>query len=89
MDRSEGPGGGSSGILGDPPPEPPFSRFARHAVTGELDHCSVVDLLTGGCTGPNELVVGHRTSWGILPQTPVFSLRPARWSLITALQLIY
>jgi hypothetical protein len=29
-------------------------------------------------TGPKDLLVGHRTSWGILPQTPVFSLRSAR-----------
>jgi hypothetical protein len=25
--------------------------------------------------GPKDLLVNHRTSWGILPQTPVFSLR--------------
>jgi hypothetical protein len=25
-------------------------------------------------TGPKDLLVGHRTSWWILPQTPVFSL---------------
>jgi hypothetical protein len=39
-------------------------------------------------TGPKDLLVSHRTSWGILPQTPVFSLRSARchWhSSITAL----
>jgi hypothetical protein len=29
-------------------------------------------------TGPKDLLVGHRISWGILPQTPVFSLRSAR-----------
>jgi hypothetical protein len=28
--------------------------------------------------GPKDLLVSHRTSWGILPQTPVFSLRSAR-----------
>jgi hypothetical protein len=28
--------------------------------------------------GPNDLLVRHRASWGILPQTPVFSLRSAR-----------
>jgi hypothetical protein len=27
---------------------------------------------------PKDLLVSHRTSWGILPQTPVFSLRSAR-----------
>jgi hypothetical protein len=27
--------------------------------------------------GPSHLLVSHRTSWGILPQTPVFSLRSA------------
>src|SRR5277367_543429 len=42
--------------------------------------------------GPKDLVLSHRTSWGILPQTPVFSLRSARchwYSLITAPKLIY
>ena len=29
-------------------------------------------------TGPTDLLACHRTSWGILPQTPVFSLRSAR-----------
>jgi hypothetical protein len=29
-------------------------------------------------SGPKDLLVSHRTSWGILPQTPVFSLRSAR-----------
>jgi hypothetical protein len=28
--------------------------------------------------GPNDPLVRHRASWGILPQTPVFSLRSAR-----------
>jgi hypothetical protein len=28
-------------------------------------------------TGPMDLLVGRRTSWGILPQAPVFSLRSA------------
>jgi hypothetical protein len=35
-----------------------------------------------------DLLISHRTSWGILPQTPVFSLRSARghgYSSITAL----
>jgi hypothetical protein len=32
----------------------------------------------GVWAGPEGLLVGHRTSWGILPQTPVFSLRSAR-----------
>jgi hypothetical protein len=27
---------------------------------------------------PKDMLVSHRTSWGILPQTPVFSLRSAR-----------
>jgi hypothetical protein len=31
--------------------------------------------------GPTDLLVSHRTSWGILPQTPVFSLRSARCHL--------
>jgi hypothetical protein len=34
LDRPEGPVSESSYFLGDPPPRPPFSRFARHAVTG-------------------------------------------------------
>jgi hypothetical protein len=30
-------------------------------------------------SGPKDLLVGYRTSWGILPQTPVFSLRSAHY----------
>jgi hypothetical protein len=29
-------------------------------------------------SGPKGLMVGHRISWGILSQTPVFSLRSVR-----------
>ena len=39
--------------------------------------------------GPYLLVISHRNSWGILPQTPVFSLRSAwcHWqSLIIAFE---
>jgi hypothetical protein len=38
--------------------------------------------------GPKDLLVTHRASWGILPHTPVFSLRSARchwYSSITPL----
>ena len=34
--------------------------------------------LTTTHPGPKDLVLSHRASWGILPQTPVFSLRSAR-----------
>jgi hypothetical protein len=44
----------------------------------ELHRCCVVDLFGVFWTGPKDLLVGHRISWGILLQTPVFSLRSAR-----------
>jgi hypothetical protein len=37
----------SSSFLGDPPPDPRFSRFARRAVTGRAYHCSALEILTG------------------------------------------
>jgi hypothetical protein len=70
-------------LPGGSSPRPPFSRFARRAVT---DYSSITALTEH--PGPNDLLVAHRTSWGILPQTPVFSLRSARcnwYSSITAL----
>jgi hypothetical protein len=50
-------------------PRPPFSRFARRAVTGklELDHCSVLEILTGW-TGPNDLLL-YVIAWYNLPVT--------------------
>jgi hypothetical protein len=41
----------------------------------------------GGILNIQDLLVSHRTSWGILPQTPLFTLCSARWhrqSSITA-----
>jgi hypothetical protein len=68
--RSEGPVSMSSYFLGDPPPDPRFlaSRGTLHGTAPSLtEH-----------PGPKDLLVCYRTSWGILPQTPVFSLRSAR-----------
>jgi hypothetical protein len=60
------PGGGSSDFLGDPPPDPCFLAWLGALSLVELDHCSIVDLLTG----PKDVVVGHRTSWGASPRSP-------------------
>jgi hypothetical protein len=66
--------------------------------TIQLNHCRL-SFRVSSCSGLNNTManivqhikkiclVGHRASWGILPQTPVFSLRSARchWEcLITA-----
>jgi hypothetical protein len=62
-------------------PQTPRASFARPVTFfpgGWIEH-----------PGPKDLLASHRTSWGILPKTPVFSLRSARchWqSLITARQ---
>jgi hypothetical protein len=58
---------------------------------GDIRIIAPVDVF-GVWTGPKDLLVGHRTSWGILPQTPVFSLRSTRsrwYSSITAIYSIY
>jgi hypothetical protein len=63
---------GSSVFLGDPPPDPRF--FASLGVLSwvELHHCRNVDLLASGWSEPH-MLVGHRPSRGIHPQTtPVF-----------------
>ena len=41
---SEGPAGGSSDFLGDPPPNPRFLASLGALSWAELHHCSVVDL---------------------------------------------
>jgi hypothetical protein len=46
MDRSEGPGGGSSDFLGDPPPDPRFLASIGALFLAELGHCCAVDILT-------------------------------------------
>jgi hypothetical protein len=46
MVRSERRDGGSSDFLGDPPPDPRFLASLGALSLIELDHCSVVDLLT-------------------------------------------
>jgi hypothetical protein len=65
------------GLPGGSSPRPPFSRFARRAVEGRATSL-LCSSFFGVWTAPKDLLVGHRTSWGILPQTPVFSLRSAR-----------
>jgi hypothetical protein len=64
MVRSEGPGGGSSEFLGDPPPDPRFLASLGALSLIELDHCSLVDPLTGW-SDPKDLVVDHHRT---LPQ---------------------
>jgi hypothetical protein len=61
----------SSFFLGDPPPNPRFP-----APLGTLQIGTAPSLTEH--PGPKDLLVCHRTSWGILPQTPVFSLLSAR-----------
>ena len=46
--RSKGPVRKSSYFLGDPPPDPRSSRFARRAVVVELYHCFVFGLFLFG-----------------------------------------
>jgi hypothetical protein len=65
-------------LPGGSSPRPPFSRFARRAVTDWYIFLTALTELPA----PSDLFVCHRTSWGILPQTPVLSLRSAccRWN---------
>jgi hypothetical protein len=54
-------------LPGGSSPKPPFSRFARRAVSGRaFDHCFVLEILTGG-TGPKEPAT--MSSWYKLPVT--------------------
>jgi hypothetical protein len=46
----------SSYFLGDPPPDPRFLASLGALSLVDLDHCSVVDLLTGR-TGPKDLLI--------------------------------
>jgi hypothetical protein len=69
-------------------PTPPSELILSHSHTKAKDFLTSPPLLklhVRRCRcqltehpGPNDLSVSYRTSWGILPQTPVFSLRSAR-----------
>jgi hypothetical protein len=89
-------------FLGDPPPDPRFltslgalqeAQILSSLLVGlegpQMGYLRGVKSVALGFTGGRPCVlVSYRTSWGILPQTPVFSLRSARchrYSSITAL----
>jgi hypothetical protein len=91
----------SSYFLGDPPPDPRLLASLGSLSLVELDHCSVLEVLTGwtynlpltacrakrengglGHPGPKDLLVSHRTSWGILPHTPRFLASLGALSLV-------
>ena len=64
-----------------------FVASGRHSrrIMVIVIHCQIVSRKSFQKIVKNAAIRRHRTSWGILPQTPVFSLRSARWqSLVTA-----
>jgi hypothetical protein len=67
-------------------------NHVNHHIPFRLSYEGPSEAREGGGSGPKDLRVGSRTSWGILPQTPVLLLSSARcrmYSSVTGLYLIY